>query len=52
MQDKFNKCLNAESPEPELFFSPIKRVKWKGFTNASKKVKVTAGGRPKETTVQ
>ena len=27
-------------------------VKWKGFTNASKKVKVTAGGRSKEITAQ
>ena len=27
MQDKFNTHLNAESPESELFFSPIKRVK-------------------------
>ena len=38
MQDKFNKFLNAESPEPELFFSSIKRVKLKGFTNTIKKV--------------
>ena len=52
MQDKFNKCLNAESPEPELFFSLMKRVKWKEFTNASKRVKVTTGGRSKEITAQ
>ena len=52
MQHKFNKRLNAESHEPELFFSPIKRVKWKGFTNASKNVKVTTGGRSKEITAQ
>ena len=37
MQDKFNTRPNAESPESELFFSPIKRVKWRGFRNASKK---------------
>ena len=43
MQDKFNTRLNTESPESELFFSPIKRVKWRGFRNASKKVKVTKG---------
>ena len=52
IQDKFNKCLNAESSEPELFFGPVKRVKWKGFTNAIKKVKVTAGGKSKEITAQ
>ena len=52
IEDKFNKRLNAESPEPELFFSPIKRVKWKGFINASNKMKVTAGGRSKEITAQ
>ena len=44
MQDKFNTRLNTESPESELFFSPIKRVKWRGFRNSSKKVKVTKGG--------
>ena len=37
MQDKFNTRLNAESPESELFFSLIKRVKWREFRNASKK---------------
>ena len=52
MQDKFNKCLNAESPEPGLFFSLMKRVKWKEFTNASKRVEVTTGGRSKEITAQ
>ena len=52
MQDKFNKRLNAESSELELFFSPIKRVEWKGFTNASKKVKVTAGEKSREITAQ
>ena len=52
MQDKFNTHLNAEFPESELFFSPIKRVKWRGFRNASKKVKVTAGGRSKRITSQ
>ena len=46
-QDKFNTRLNAKSPESELFFGPIKLVKWRGFRNPSKKVKVTAGGRSK-----
>ena len=37
MQDKFNTRLNAGSPESELFLSAIKRVKWRGIRNASKK---------------
>ena len=37
MQDNFNTRLNAESPESELFFSPIERVKWREFGNARKK---------------
>ena len=52
MQDKVNTHLNAESPESELFFSPIKRVKWRGFRNESKKVKVVAGRRSKGITSQ
>ena len=52
MQDKFNTHLNADVPESELSFSAIKRVKWRDLKNASKKVKVTAGGRSKGVTSQ
>ena len=29
LQHKFNTRLNTESPQSELFFCPIKRVKWR-----------------------
>ena len=36
----------------DYFFSPIKRVQWKSFTDASKKLKVSAKGKSREITVQ
>ena len=35
-----------------MYFSPISRVQWKGFTSVGKKVRISTGGKSKEVTAQ
>ena len=35
-----------------MYFSPISRVEWKGFTSVGKKVRISAGGKSKKVTAQ
>lgn len=51
-RDTFFERLNSESANETLYFSPIKRVEWKSFTDVSKKLKVSTKGKSKEITVQ
>ena len=51
-RDTFFERLNSESANETLYFSPIKRVEWKSFTDVSKKLKISAKGKSKEITVQ
>ena len=51
-RDTFFEQLNSESANETLYFSPIKRVEWKSFTDVSKKLKISAKGKSKEITVQ
>ncbi|XP_046854152.1 uncharacterized protein LOC124447292 [Xenia sp. Carnegie-2017] len=48
----FFERLNSERANETLYFSPIKRVEWKSFTDVSKKLKVSTKGKSKEITVQ
>ena len=52
LRDDFFERLNSECSIKDPFFSPIKRVQWKNFTDASKKLKVSAKGKSREITVQ
>ena len=52
LRDDFFERLNSECSIKDPFFSPIKRVQWKSFTDASKKLKVSAKGKSREITVQ
>ena len=51
-RDTFFERLNSESANETLYFSPIKRVEWKSFTDVIKKLKISAKGKSKEITVQ
>ena len=51
-RDTFFEQLNSESANETLYFSPIKRVEWKSFTDVSKKLKISAKGKSKEIIVQ
>ena len=35
-----------------MYFSPISRVEWKGFTSVGKRVRISAGGKSKEVDAQ
>ena len=50
-RDTFFERLNSESANETRYFSPIKRVEWKSFTDVSK-LKISAKGKSKEITVQ
>ena len=52
LRDDFFEQFNSECSIKDPFFSPIKRVQWKSFTDASKKLKVSAKGKSREITVQ
>ena len=52
LRDDFFERLNSECSIKDPFFSPIKQVQWKSFTDASKKLKVSAKGKSREITVQ
>jgi hypothetical protein len=52
LRNDFFERLNSECSVKDNFFSPIKRVQWKSFTDASKKQKVSAKGKSREITVQ
>ena len=51
-RETFFERLNSESANEALYFSPIKRVEWKNFTDVRKKLKVTTKGKFKEMTVK
>ena len=52
LREIFFDRLDAEKDKTDLFFEPVKRVKWKSFCDTSKKVKVSAKGQTKDITVQ
>ena len=51
-RDTFFERLNSESANETLYFSPIKPVEWKSFTDVRKELKISAKGKSKEITVQ
>ena len=52
LRDDFFERLNSECSIKDPFSSPIKQVQCKSFTDASKKLKVSAKGKSREITVQ
>ena len=52
LREEFYKRLQVGSENQDMYFSPIKRVQWKGFTSVGKKVRISAGGKSKEVTAQ
>ena len=52
LREEFYKRLQVGSENQDIYFSPINRVEWKGFTSVGKTVRISADGKFKEVTTK